>query len=479
MSEHTLPDDLSRWPGSPWELLGVAHGVNQRDLRRAYARLARTYKPEQFPEHFRRIREAYEALLSYAPFVPEPEVPDDSTVQSNDITTSNPNPRANAQSDVADSAGAERLPSPPLRTLQDEFDESWDWAINGDKERAYAGLLQLLDRYPRAEVCVRLYHLLRGYPELDAARAPCDFLVQGLCQGRGTGPCHELYRREIEDCPEEALSERFAQLLQKLDAVAQPGVFAAIYQWRLSAAGQLRQFDVIRNDLSQLCPQLADEHEEIWLRLLLSAAEQFAWAPSSGYIAECRREAYQSEHLQLQCADVFDRLEILEQTARGWRHLQDRTGVPGEFVQLLARSSTRPFSEIRRDVATLLAGIADRPKYWLRILDLVNVTSPLVLSLFGRLLDLYQWSQDHEQDVRDPVGLSTLARHFLEEFGRLGYTKLRPSLLAFCLREFVHPNFVADVAVSKTVRLPPARLNKLVSDWPLRHVYRACVLFWG
>jgi hypothetical protein len=92
---------------------------------------------------------------------------------------------------------------------------------------------------------------------------------------------------------------------------------------------------------------------------------------------------------------------------------------------------------------------------------------------------MYQWYQNHEQDDRGPADLSTLARQFLEEHGWLTYTKLRPSLLAFCLREFVHPNIVAEVAVSEKVRLPPARLNKLVSDWPLRHVYRACVLFWG
>ena len=63
MSDHALPDDLSQWPSDPHELLGVAHGVAPRELRRAYTRLIRRYKPEQHPEHFRRIREAYEDCL--------------------------------------------------------------------------------------------------------------------------------------------------------------------------------------------------------------------------------------------------------------------------------------------------------------------------------------------------------------------------------------------------------------------------------
>lgn len=82
MNEHTLPDDSSRWPENPFELLGVPPGVNERDLRRAYVRLIRIYKPEQFPEHFRRIREAYEAVRSYAKFHTAFETPADSPTLS-------------------------------------------------------------------------------------------------------------------------------------------------------------------------------------------------------------------------------------------------------------------------------------------------------------------------------------------------------------------------------------------------------------
>ena len=63
-----LPDDPARWPADPHELLGVPRDVNPRDLRRAYTKLIRAYKPEQFPEQFRRIRAAYEAALRLAEF---------------------------------------------------------------------------------------------------------------------------------------------------------------------------------------------------------------------------------------------------------------------------------------------------------------------------------------------------------------------------------------------------------------------------
>ena len=70
--------------------------------------------------------------------------------------------------------------------------------------RAYACLLDLQNRYPkRTAICLRLYSLPLVAPELDDRRAPCDFLVQGLRQTGGGGPCHELYCREIEDNPAE------------------------------------------------------------------------------------------------------------------------------------------------------------------------------------------------------------------------------------------------------------------------------------
>lgn len=46
----------------PWEVLGVERGCSQSDLKRAYARLLKLHRPDQDPEGFRRIRDAFEWL---------------------------------------------------------------------------------------------------------------------------------------------------------------------------------------------------------------------------------------------------------------------------------------------------------------------------------------------------------------------------------------------------------------------------------
>jgi hypothetical protein len=82
-------------------------------------------------------------------------------------------------------------------------------------------------------------------------------------------------------------------------------------------------------------------------------------------------------------------------------------------------------------------------------------------------------------DTRDTTDLSALVVIFLEEHGRSHYSTLRPRLLAFCLRELIHPEVIVQLVLSQVVRIPERQRDKLVNDWPLRHIYRACALFWN
>ncbi|MEZ6195459.1 MAG: hypothetical protein R3F20_07000 [Planctomycetota bacterium] len=56
-----LPDS-----NDPFEVLGLEPTADEREVRRAYAGLARRFKPERHPEQFQRLRRAYEAALDIA-----------------------------------------------------------------------------------------------------------------------------------------------------------------------------------------------------------------------------------------------------------------------------------------------------------------------------------------------------------------------------------------------------------------------------
>ncbi len=54
--------DWSLLPHQPIAFFGLTEGFEKRDLKRAYSRLIKVYKPEQHQEEFKRIRAAYESL---------------------------------------------------------------------------------------------------------------------------------------------------------------------------------------------------------------------------------------------------------------------------------------------------------------------------------------------------------------------------------------------------------------------------------
>lgn len=65
MSESSLPEEAVPWhelPHNPMGFFGLQAGFEQKDLKRAYNRLLRKYKPENSPAEFQRIRAAYERL---------------------------------------------------------------------------------------------------------------------------------------------------------------------------------------------------------------------------------------------------------------------------------------------------------------------------------------------------------------------------------------------------------------------------------
>lgn len=51
--------------GWPYDLLGVGDDADERTIKRAYARLLKRHRPDDDPEGFQRLNEAYQAALSY------------------------------------------------------------------------------------------------------------------------------------------------------------------------------------------------------------------------------------------------------------------------------------------------------------------------------------------------------------------------------------------------------------------------------
>ncbi|HEV3447032.1 MAG TPA: J domain-containing protein, partial [Gemmataceae bacterium] len=248
MNGPLLPPDPSQWPDNPYQLLGVGHDVLPRDLRKAYTALIRVYKPEQHPEEFRRIREAYETVLRHV-----------QVYRSEETCSAESAPAGESPSEALTPSKPDleirRVPGAPA--LDEELEDLWRRACSGEEQGAYRGLLELHERNPQhAAIYLRLYWLLSVEPVVDPARSPCDWLVQGLSATGLSGPLRELYRREVAGNPAEALTPRCGRLL---DVPAAAVMLADLLVWRWRAAGQLQQADIIANDIVSLRARLARE----------------------------------------------------------------------------------------------------------------------------------------------------------------------------------------------------------------------------
>jgi hypothetical protein len=493
MSDHQLPEDLSQWPRDPFRLLGVMPGVGPRDLKRAYIRLIRTFKPEQFPEHFRRIREAYEIVLRHVEIFGDTDVP----TQPPRSEPANPPLSPPPEKDTDESVvvpilrhgilGEDPPPEPihhPLGTLgraptqpANEPYALWQLAVNGDAAGAYRRLRELDDSHPgRSEVCLPLYWLLVLHPELDPQRAPCDWLVHGLLANRCTGPLRELYRREIADDPAEGTGARCGRLLA-LELTA-PAV-ADLLEWRWQAAGRLGHWWIITEDLERLRSRVARDDEEIWARLLLAAVEQLTAMqdPKAGLaIRKTLDEVKQFEHLQSRLAGALDRHEFLLEVSRGLRVLRKEAGIPPAFLELVPLSWTRPFGEVRPRLLQLLGELLRQPWTMLRLFDRIQAQSAAVLGQFGNLLSMLQGTVLDAADERSANDLADAIRQFLASKDWDTYGSFRGELLGFCLRDMIAPDLVSQAVLGHGDANLAQRIRE---DWPVKYVWLAYRVFWA
>jgi hypothetical protein len=485
VSEHSLSDDLSRWPDDPYELLGVPRGVAPRDLKRTYTRLIRVYKPEHYPEHFRRIRAAYEQILRYvelfersldASDTAEPTQP--AQASDDDVLRKEPSPSAPGRyTPTLDRPSS--LEPPPAG----EMDLLWQRAIAGDESAAYAGLAALVEREPqRIGIYLRLYWLLAVEPQLDATRSPIDWLVRGMGATGRTGPLGELYRRELELRPEEALGQRSEALLQAMSA---PAELASVLSWRWRAAGRLARWGLVAAEVERMRDRISHDDEESWLRLLLAVADSAAWAEveeGDNLFAHCAQEIGRHEHAAVRHPDWFDRLDYLRSVRGGWRALRDAGYAEEHFPKLIAAGWVRPTAELRPLLLEVCSQIQDDPHEWLDYFDQVERLGAGVLGFFCDLLRQLDLRLDVQQHLfPSPDEIAQLAWRFVGESAEFDYGRLRHRMLDFCLAESVQPEWLAQALLDLHLgTLPPGQtLGQVVmSDWPLRCICLAVWLFW-
>jgi hypothetical protein len=437
MTPPELPDDPRDWPDDPFAVLGVRRGAEEAEIKRTYTRLIRRFKPEHFPEQFRRVRDAYEACLAqsqwHAPAEPEPA----------------PEPV---------------LPGPWL-TEADDADRLWEQFAEGREAEAYTGFVGLASARPdRADVPLRLYWMLALSPDLDPTRRRHDWLGAALRAARLTGPAVELYRRELEAGPKGALSGPYRQLLS---SPAEIGTVLAVARMRVAAAGRCRFWKALHRDLSVLRGRVPAGDEAGLLGWLVAVLDWCEWERPDPLHTACRDELSTLRHLGLSHAGWFDRVDELRKLAPAWRE-GERFGLPYPVLDLIRVGWANGGWLPPADVAAAAAAVRPAAVRTVQRLQRLSVFMPSWVGLLAYLCD---WLGGFKEQQAGPEYPPELVRGVYR--ARLGWwpdQTYGPDLIEFLAAQALDPSELVaalEVAPDRWLREHARRLR---GDLALRAV---------
>ncbi len=508
MSDYNLPDDPAQWPTDPYEVLGVGRQVDRRELRRAYTRLIRRFKPEHFPTQFRLIRDAYESLENYLQYQEFFGVESSSgdEVQAEEATVDLPD---NGEEKVGETTSLSSVSEEKVAT-HDEASAAWQIAKEGRLTEAYRRLQELTQRRTNdADLYVRLYWLLVLFPNLDPKCDRRQWLTTGLSATGFDGQLLELYIKELQGDPEEILQPRCRKLLECRSPLASWARFVGCY-WEL--AGLSNHWEMIAQDMQVLREEIIHADRTIWARLLLTGTEQYLWQDDPQAYDEmaqaCRDEleGYEEEHWEL--SHELDRCDYVAELTAGRRLLKvnyvvsllsrmKRENWPIEsrmvaiqekempdFLRilrdLLRCSWVQPFEMVQPQILLLLRPLVENPRQAINDFDRLNNTSSSVLHQLNSLVEiLYQRRHDFSDDGgEDQVAEET--ETFLRTHDWGIYEKIRNDILFYCISNQI--TLDAFRSAAEKADLPLQRgglLERLHCDLPLRCLTTACQAFWS
>ena len=475
MSE-PLSEDMSKWPDSPFELLEIKGQIDLRSVRRTYTRLIRQFSPEKFPEHFQRIRAAYELVQSILNSSDARDAqmivltnPEGSPPAS--VDKPKPPPAAPLRNSVSANQEPVTEPEPefpsPGRGEPEEPEVSpstsqiWQAATNGDWETAYRGLAEAFVRtHDKVEVALQLYWLLTFNPQLDPSRKAWQWLIDGMRHAGVTGRLFEVFCGALEDVPD--LSAKCDELL-RLETPY--GSLRRLCYWRWRRGISSGRWQVIVEDLKELRSRLQNVPPNLWVGLLFQAIDFLAFGDhresrkNAGYLLSEISSfpelelTMESEHHRAECALALaaERQGITNHPEQ----LKDIGEINRLIVAILPELWNSPDLELRHQLLEISWLIVQRPRNALSDLDdFVHHVGRQHLHYLSDVLRRLPRPTANPTPPPDDLITSRVQRFLNYELiatrtagnleRQVADSAIRTEVLEFCLAEWISPSDLAN-----------------------------------
>ncbi len=527
-SEHDLPSDIHKWPSDPRTLFGLDSKASRRDLKRAYTKLIRQFKPEHSPDQFRRLREAFEQLDQQLEWreqfeeryatLQNTELDSGPTSEQTTITATSNSPDgtppsdlvAASKNDVSQESDHESSRETGHSTHHHDADHFWQQALDGgDLKIVYSKLKEEAAKRTLSDVdYARLYWLLTVQPDLQTDRDPCTWLVEGLRRhGQHTRllPILDIdVQRRLGQVPvllnDELLDSNFS-IRQLVELVG----------LRWIAARQQSRFELIGADLWRLQNRFLDAPNE-WHAILCSAVKNLVLVLSDSASAKLKdiRKELKSIPDALDSNWLWDWYEATIRLHKSWiNYVQSglKNDVQSiEFINIFGRSTSVPNLSKQQTLATLnqlaklikttwqvsshhkrtelrsfSSDLTKDPESGLNDLIAINqIARPLVI----RLLELLH-EQTYDSNDTPSYEITAGAKTALIIFVRRNlwtYNRWEKTVLNFCLEEAVTPQDVATAVEKCHDQLPGNCLEiaaLIRNHLPLNCIVAAQRLVWS
>ena len=502
--EDELPEDINHWPTDPYVLIGITSGASRRDLKRAYTKLIRRFKPEHFPEQFRRLREAYESLDNHLEWrelreqrFPEPIDPaktsESRDPDSRELTrpsekhshSSNDSPhrRDDTGIDAFESIDLSDVSTPLQLGTESDSVQLWQQFLDGGDLGLIYGKLQEVSSHSALSETgyLQLYWILTLSPGLNIDRDPCSWLLEAVRQ-------HGLSRQlqSILSIEARRRSGKVPVLLTEdlLDQIRSASQVVKFLEARWYVARRTWRFDVIKDDLERFRKRFLDEPIE-WAALLQAAVRQLVMVQSdseSSILVAVQGDLKQSLN-GLEFNWLWDWCDSTIALHKAWLlsrypdhcipsvtmiHCTDLNGHPMTLAHcdaLKTRSLLERLSSLTMDtwdrssyqiLSDLQAFCFDLTKVPEESLSHLLAINQVVRPLLGYLLQLLQ-EQLFEANVEENYGITDATRRDLKAFvcrNLWAYRRWEITVLKFCLDAAVTPNEVATTLEEFADQLP-------------------------
>lgn len=469
MSSSELPEDYKLWPSDPYKLLNVSVGADPKEVKRAYTRLIKQFKPEHFPEQFRLLREAFDRVNTDASsFAWEREI------QSTrlPLNETRANPTENVLRPDEQSFLKHTYEDPTKRVWELAKSEGIPSALNAIHESAWP-------EDSKTKVRFIEYWLIKTKSPNPDSKEPARFLLENLHRFLDLPTAMNLARTELIAHPDLFFAIDLSKCFRKGNSLYN---LSELLRIRWEAACQTQEHHRILADY-QLFSERYFEHRDLWDGVTITAINFLMWSTDPEVQMRCDEILSNLEldsGLRSSFEEYLTQIDYLKQIVLEFRKVSVERPEWNRLLNLVPSMWNGIDSQFANKTAAWLVHASKDISYFTSVFDGLAKDSPSLLnfikSSLSRVINIYTsnnegdcWErlgQQNSNTVKSPIDsrVSESIRQFLATADYRTYAKSRVRLLRFCLDQQIKIDWVVEYISSTKDKMAFLFKGQFVKD---------------